>query len=85
MDNQMTEDERTVKLLEEIRDASREHLAEYRRVTERSLSLQEQAVVRQAEIGALYKRIVRFALTVIFVLVLLLAYLLIKWGPRLFR
>ena len=77
-------DDRTIKLLEEIRDASREHLAEYRRVTERSLDLQQRAVARQAEVGALYKRIVRLGGSLLFVLLLLLVYLLVKWGPRLF-
>ncbi len=80
----MPEDEKTIRLLEEIRDASREHLAEYRRVTERSLDLQQRAVARQAEVGALYKRIVRLAGSLLFVLLLLLVYLLVKWGPRLF-
>ncbi len=80
----MNGDDRTIRLLEEIRDASREHLAEYRRVTERSLDLQQRAVARQAEVGALYKRIVRLAGSLLFVLLLLLVYLLVKWGPRLF-
>jgi hypothetical protein len=34
-------------LLREIRDAQREQLAEYRRVTEHSLELQKRAVARQ--------------------------------------
>ena len=37
-------------LLRDIRDAQREHLAEYRRVTERSLELQQRAVARQEQI-----------------------------------
>lgn len=79
----MTGDERTTKLLEEIRDATREHLAEYRRVTQQSLDMQERALARQLEVGALYKRIVRISGTLIFVLLVLLMYLLVKWGPRL--
>ena len=45
-------------LLREIRDAQREQLAEYRRVTERSLELQQRAVARQEQIGHLYRRLV---------------------------
>jgi hypothetical protein len=40
-------------LLTEIRDTQREHLAEYRRVTERSLELQRRAVARQEQMGQL--------------------------------
>ena len=39
------------KLLREIRDTQREHLAEYRQVTQRSLELQQRAVARQEQIG----------------------------------
>lgn len=45
-----------VQLLVEIRDTQREHLAEYRRVAEESLSLSRRAVQRQQEIGKLYKQ-----------------------------
>jgi CHASE3 domain sensor protein len=45
-------------LLAEIRDAQREHLAEYRKVTQRSLELQQQAVDRQEQLGRLYRRVV---------------------------
>jgi hypothetical protein len=37
-----------MRLLTEIRDLQREHLAEYRRVTERSLEMQERAMQVQA-------------------------------------
>jgi hypothetical protein len=40
------------KLLREIRDTQREHLAEYRQVTQRSLELQQRAVARQEQIAA---------------------------------
>ncbi len=40
-------------LLQDIRDAQREHLAEYRRVAERSSELQQRAVARQEQIGRL--------------------------------
>ena len=48
-------DDETRRLLGEIRDAQREQLAEYRRVTERSLELQQRAVTRQEQIGHLYR------------------------------
>jgi len=46
------------RLLEEIRDTQREHLAEYKRVTQRSLQLQEQAVARQEQMARLYRVVV---------------------------
>lgn len=46
----MEADERTQRLLEEIRDAQREHLAEYRRVTEQTLDFQRRAVSRQEQV-----------------------------------
>ncbi len=51
----MERDDETRQLLREIRDAQREQLAEYRRVTERSLELQQRAVTRQEQIGHLYR------------------------------
>ena len=44
------------RLLEEIRDTQREHLAEYRKAAERSVALQEEAIERQRSVVALYKR-----------------------------
>jgi ferric-dicitrate binding protein FerR (iron transport regulator) len=79
------DDERTHKLLEEIRDAQREHLAEYRRVTQQSLELQQSAVARQQEIGRLYRRIVLLGGGLVVVLMVLLAYLLVHWSRYLFR
>lgn len=38
----------TIRLLTEIRDLQREHLTDYRRVTERTLEIQERAVRIQA-------------------------------------
>ena len=51
----MERDDETRRLLGEIRDAQREQLAEYRRVTERSLELQQRAVTRQEQIGHRYR------------------------------
>jgi len=45
----MEADEDTRRLLEEIRDAQREYLVEYRRVTQQSLELQQRAVDRQSK------------------------------------
>ena len=53
----MEPDERTHRLLEEIRDAQREHLAEYRRVTQQSLELQQRAVARQEQFARIYKKV----------------------------
>jgi len=77
-------DETTRKLLEEIRDAQREHLAEYRSVTRQSLDLQKQAVTRQEQLGVMYRRVIVVGGTVSIVLLALLAFLLMRWGNRLF-
>ncbi|HEU5238123.1 MAG TPA: hypothetical protein VFU37_13385 [Pyrinomonadaceae bacterium] len=65
-----------LKLLTEIRDAQREHLAEYRKVTQESLALQKQAVSRQEQIVRLYRRVViAGAVLIVFLLVFLFYYL----------
>ncbi len=81
----MEPDDLTHKLLEEIRDAQREHLAEYRRVTQLSLDLQQRAVGRQQELGRLYKRIVLLGGGLVVLLMGLLLYLLARWSQYLFR
>jgi cytochrome c-type biogenesis protein CcmH/NrfG len=81
----MEGDERTHKLLEEIRDAEREHLAEYRRVTQQSLELQQRVVSGQAQISRIYKRIVALGGVMVAVLLSLLLYLLVRWSRYLFR
>jgi hypothetical protein len=63
-------------LLREIRDAQRESLAEYRRVTARSLELQEQAVARQERLGRLYQKVLVAGALVVVPLLGLLLYLL---------
>lgn len=45
-----------IPLLVEIRDLQREHLDEYRRVTQESLELSRRAVRRQEQFGRLYQR-----------------------------
>jgi cytochrome c-type biogenesis protein CcmH/NrfG len=81
----MEADERVLKLLEEIRDAHREQLADYRRVTQQSLELQQRAVLRQEQIGSIYKRIVLFGGVLFAALLSLLLYLLVRWSHYLFR
>ena len=71
-------------LLREIRDAQREHLAEYRRVTERSLELQQRAVARQEQIGQLSRRAIGMGGILVIGLVALLVYLLARWWRYLF-
>ena len=81
----MDADERTHRLLEEIRDAQREHLAEYRRVTERSLELQQRAMARQEQLGGLYRRMLLLGGVLVAGLLGLLLYLLARWSRVLFR
>ena len=65
-----------LKLLAEIRDAQKEHLAEYRKVTQESLALQKQAIARQEQIARLYRRVViAGAVLIVFLLVFLFYYL----------
>ena len=80
----MEGDDETRRLLREIRDAQREQLAEYRRVTERSLELQQRAVTRQEQIGHLYRRLLLVGGVVVAALLVLLVYLLVKWSRYLF-
>lgn len=54
----MNEPDEISELLREIRDIHTEHLNEYKRVTQRSLELQERAVERQEKIGRLYVRVI---------------------------
>ena len=81
----MEADGRTQRLLEEIRDAQREHLTEYRRVAEQSLELQRRAVARQEQVSQLYKRMAFLAGALIVGLLSLLVYLLVQWSGVLFR
>ena len=81
----MEADDRTQKLLEEIRDVQREQLAEYRRVTQQSLDLQQRAVARQEQASLIYKRLVLFGGVLFALLLGLLLYLLGRWSHYLFR
>ena len=79
----MTDDE-VRQLLRDICDAQREQLAEYRRVTERSLELQQRAVTRQEQLGQVYRRLMAVAGIVVALLLVLLVYILVKWWRYLF-
>ena len=81
----MEADERTHRLLEEIRDAQREYLAEYRRVTQQSLELQQRAVARQNQFGPIYRRLLFLGGVLVAGLLGLLLYLLVRWSHYLFR
>jgi cytochrome c-type biogenesis protein CcmH/NrfG len=81
----MEADDNTEKLLEEIRDVQREHLAEYRRVTQQLLDMQQRVVARQEQVGAIYKRIVLIGGVPVAALLTLLVYLLVRWSHYLFR
>lgn len=72
----MQESDEIKELLIEIRDVQREQLTEYRKVTQRSLELQQQAVTRQEQIGRLYRRVVVAAAILVVGLVILLIYLM---------
>ena len=72
-------------LLREIRDTQREHLAEYRRVTERSLDLQQRAVARQEQMAYIYRRLLVVGGGLVAILFALLVYLLVRWSRYLFR
>jgi len=72
------------RLLTEIRDLEREHLAEYRKVSAEILNLQKSAVERQAVFGGLYKRMVLGGAVMAFALLILLVYLLARWWGPLF-
>jgi CHASE3 domain sensor protein len=72
------------RLLQEIRDTQREHLTEYRRVTERSLELQQRAVARQEQWGHLYRRLLVVGGGMVAILLALLVYLLARWSRYLF-
>jgi CHASE3 domain sensor protein len=65
-----------LKLLTEIRDAQREHLAEYRKVAQESLALQKQAVTRQEQIAKLYRRVLVVGGAVILLVLIFLVYYL---------
>jgi CHASE3 domain sensor protein len=77
----MRESDDIKELLVEIRDVQREHLAEYRKVTQRSLELQQLAVTRQEQLGRLYRRVVIAGAMLVLCIVIIIVVLM----GRLFR
>jgi hypothetical protein len=75
----MNDSEEIKDLLIEIRDVQREHLTAYREVTQRSLELQQQAVIRQEQIGKLYQRVIMTAAILVGFIVIVIIYLLSKF------
>jgi CHASE3 domain sensor protein len=86
----MESDDEIRLLLRDILDAQREHLAESRRVTERSLELQQRAVAQQEQVSRLYRRLVLVGgglvavLLALFIYLVLIYYLLAGWSRYLF-
>ena len=72
----MQDSDEIKKLLIEIRDAQVEQLAEYRKVTQRSLELQQRAVNRQEQMSKLYRMVLLVGSVLIVILLLVLVYLL---------
>jgi len=72
------------KILTEIRDLQREHLAEYRKVSEEALQIQRNALARQELIAGVYRRVVVLGGVMVLALTVLLVYLLAKWWGPLF-
>ena len=69
----MHESNEIKELLVEIRDGQREHLNEYRKVTQRSLELQQLAVTRQEQFGKLYRRVmIAGSILVVFIIALII-------------
>ena len=75
----MPESDEVKELLTEIRDLQREQLANYQKVTQRSLELQQQAVTRQEQLGKLYKKVVLAGSILVLLLVLLLVYIIRRY------
>lgn len=72
------------RLLKESLDTQREHLAEYRRVTERSLDLQQRAVARQEQMVQVYRKLLVIGGGLVSILLMLLVYMLVRYSRQLF-
>lgn len=77
----MNEPDEISELLREIRDIQTEHLNEYKRVTQRSLELQERAVERQEKLSTLYVRVILASAILVLGIVSVIIYL-ISFLPR---
>ena len=76
----MEDQSRVEKLLEEIRDAQRESLEEYKRVTSQSLELQQKAVNRQEQLGKTY-RIALIASAILVIGIVILIFYVLQFLP----
>jgi hypothetical protein len=72
----LDESDEITRLLTEIRDTQREHLAEYRRIAARAVELQERAVARQEQLARIYKGALLVSAVIVLGLVLLIAYVM---------
>jgi CRISPR/Cas system CMR-associated protein Cmr1 (group 7 of RAMP superfamily) len=80
----MEDQKRIEELLEQIRDAQRESLDEYKRVTSQSLELQRRAVKRQEQLGKTYRIALIASAALIIGIVGLIVYLL-QYLPARYR
>jgi hypothetical protein len=80
----MEDQKRIETLLEEIRDAQRESLDEYKRVTSQSLELQARAVARQEQLGKTY-RAALIASAILIIGIILLIFYLLQYLPTRYR
>jgi cytochrome c-type biogenesis protein CcmH/NrfG len=70
----MEESNEIKELLVEIRDTQREHLTEYRKAARAALELQQQAVMRQEQMGKLYRRVLLASALLIVCIIIFLIY-----------
>ena len=80
----MEGDDEIRQLLRDIRDTQREHLAEYKRVTEHLLELQQRGVARQEQIARFSRQVVLVGGILGTGLLILLIFLLVRWSRYLF-
>jgi type VI protein secretion system component VasF len=80
----MEDQSRIEKLLEEIRDAQRESLEEYKRVTTQSLELQQKAVSRQEQLGKTY-RVALIASALLVIGIVILIFYVLQFLPTRYR
>ena len=69
-------------ILTELRDVQREHLSEYKKVTQRSLELQEKAVKRQEQLAKTYRLALIVSAVLITGIVGLIIYLMTYLNTR---
>lgn len=78
----MKDEQELAQLLREIRDGQREHLEEYKKVTQRSLELQQQAVNRQEQLAKTYRIALIVSAVLIVAIIGLVIYLFSYLPPR---